>query len=383
MRIRRPSAAQLIVLWCVGAALLVTVVVIPAIADFDVPQATNERAAETSRGRVTAILERTTTQTERGALEHEVVAVEVDGRAVTVTRDRAANDIGTLDVEPGDGVLVARVPGPEGDSYLIVDRVRSAALWWLALAFAVLVVFTGRVIGASSLLGLVAVFLVIMRFVIPGLLSGHDPVLIATSGGVVIMVATLFLAHGVNLKSTVALAGTVVSLLLTAGIALVAIGAARLSGVATEDAAMLQVLADARVDASGLLLAGIIIGALGVLDDVTIAQSSAVFELRRANPLLGAAEIYRRAMNVGRDHIAATVSTLVLAYAGASLPLLMLLVVQGEALAVQVNREYVATEVVRALVGSIGLIAAVPLTTAVAALVAARGVQPAAENVSA
>ena len=376
MSLPRWSAVTLGV-WCgVAAVLLVTAVLVPAVAGFDVARAPTAGAPETSSGRVTAVIERSTTQTPRGALEHEELAVEIDGRAVTVTRDRAVDDIGVLNVEAGDRVLVARVPGPQGDTYLIVDRVRSTALWMLAIAFAALVVLTGRAIGASSLLALGAVFVVIMRFIIPGLLSGHDPVVIATAGGMVIMVTTLFLAHGVNVKSTVALAGTLVSLVLTAGIALLAIEAARLSGVASEDAAMLQVIADARVSASGLLLAGIIIGALGVLDDVAIAQSSAVFELRRANPLLGARDVYRRAMNVGRDHIAAAVSTLVLAYAGASLPLLMLLVVQGEALAVQLNREYVATEVVRALAGSIGLIAAVPLTTALAAIVASREVAP-------
>jgi uncharacterized membrane protein len=372
MPVRRPAIRTLATWAGIAALLLVIAVLVPAVADFDVPRFRTAGAAETTTGRVIAITERTLIDTPRGALEHEVLAVEVAGETVTVTRDRAADEIGTLLLEPGDRVLVARVPGPTGDSHLIVDRVRSSALWVLALAFAALVVLAGRTIGASSLFALAAVFVVIVRFIVPGLLSGHDPVIIATTGGMVILVITLFLAHGVTVKSTVALAGTLISLLFTAFVAEVAITAARLSGVASEDAAMLQVMADARVSASGLLLAGIIIGALGVLDDVAIAQASAVYELRRANPLLGARDVYRRAMNVGRDHIAAAVSTLVLAYAGASLPLLMLLVVQGEALAVQLNREYLATEVVRALVGSIGLIAAVPLTTMLAVVVASR-----------
>ncbi|HRC63002.1 MAG TPA: YibE/F family protein, partial [Dehalococcoidia bacterium] len=230
----------------------------------------------------------------------------------------------------------------------------------------------GRVVGVTSLLGLAASMLILLRFVVPGILSGHSPVVIAVIGALTIMASTLFLAHGVNRKTAVALAGTAGALLLTALLASLTIAAADLTGLASEDTAVLQVMSAEHVSATGLLLGGIIIGALGVLDDITIGQASAVFELRAANPLLGPLELYRRAMNVGRDHISATVNTLVLAYAGASLPLLMLLAVQGESLAIQVNREFIAIEVVRSLVGSIGLVAAVPLTTAIAAAVAGR-----------
>jgi uncharacterized membrane protein len=186
------------------------------------------------------------------------------------------------------------------------------------------------------------------------------------------MCTTLFLAHGVSLKSLVALAGTALALLVTVLLAGFAISSARLTGIVSEDAAVLQVLARGNIQATGVLFGGIVIGALGVLDDVTVAQASAVFEIRRANAALSAFELYSRAMNVGRDHIAATINTLVLAYAGASLPLLMLLVLQQEALGLQLSREFIAVEVVRSLVGSMGLIAAVPLTTAFAALVAHR-----------
>src|SRR5262249_50746180 len=161
-------------------------------------------------------------------------------------------------------------------------------------------------IGASALLGLAASLLVVMRFVIPGMLSGHNPEVIALTGAFVIMGTTLYLAHGINLKTTVALAGTSVALLLTVFLATLALGATRRAGVASEDAATLQVLAAGHVQATGVLLGGIVIGALGVLNDITVAQASAVFELRSANPLLGAGDLYRRAMNVGRDHISAT-----------------------------------------------------------------------------
>ncbi len=369
MRFARPSFTTLIVAWAIAALMLLTVVLIPAVAGFEVTLVTGPRP-ETTQGQVVEVLARTTIQTGRTTIEHEEFAVAVGSQRVTVIRDRDLNEAGTLHLAPGDRVLLTKVQTPSGDQYLIVDRVRTTALVVLALAFAAMVVLTARLIGASSLLGLVCVLLVLLRYVVPGIMSGYDPVTIATTGGLVIMIVTLYLAHGANRKTSVALLGTTVSLVFTAALAVIAVEATQLTGLTSEDTAVLQVLTGARIDPAGLLLAGIIIGTLGVLDDVTIAQSSAVFELRRANLLLGPLDLYRRAMNVGRDHISATVSTLVLAYAGASLPLLMLLVVQGDSLLVQLNREFIAAEAVRTLVGSMGLIAAVPLTTLIAAFVA-------------
>lgn len=371
MSFPRPSAVQLAVLGGIAVTLLFVTVLIPRIAGFEVPR-TDSAQGPLVRGRVDAVLERNTIQSERGPIEQVRLAVEVGGEPIVIERMIAEGDIGTLDVKPGDRVLLSRAPGPEGDQYFIVDRVRDSALLWVGVAFVVMVLVTARLVGAASLLGLAASMLVLLRFVVPGILSGHNPVLISVAGAIAIMASTLFLSHGVSRKSAVALAGTSVALVLTALLATIAIAAARVTGVASEDAATLQVLSAGGISASGLLLGGIIIGALGVLDDVTVAQSSGVFELRRANPLLGALELYRRAMNVGRDHIAATVNTLVLAYAGASLPLLMLLAIQGESLGIQLNREFVAIEILRALVGSIGIVAAVPLTTSLAALIARR-----------
>ena len=369
MSLRRPSAIQLLVLGCVGIALFVIAVLVPAVAGFEVPHPDSPQGA-TVKGRIDDVLERRTVPSGRGDLEQERLSVAVDGQLVIVERTRAAGDIGRLDVEPGDRVLLVKVAGPDGDTYLILDRVRQTTLLWLGLAFVLIVLVIGRLVGATSLLGLAASLVVLLRFIVPGILSGHNPVLISVTGALVIMAATLFLAHGVNRKTAVALAGTVASLLLTALLATVALSAAQITGVASEDAATLQVLSAGNISASGLLLGGIVIGALGVLDDVTVAQASAVSELRRANPLLGPIELYRRAMNVGRDHIAATVNTLVLAYAGASLPLIMLLAIQGDPISIQLNREFIAIEVVRTLVGSIGLVAAVPFTTFIAALMA-------------
>jgi uncharacterized membrane protein len=159
---------------------------------------------------------------------------------------------------------------------------------------------------------------------------------------------------------------------LTALLARATISFGKLSGIASEDAVTLQILSDGAIDPRGLLLAGIIIGALGVLDDVTVSQASAVFELRHANPMLRTMDLFTRAMNIGRDHIASTVNTLMLAYAGASLPLLIILASQPEPFSTLINREFLATEIFRALVGSIGIVAAVPLTTLLASLAAGR-----------
>lgn len=366
MRLARPSRVQVAVLTGVALLLLVVTFVVPAAANFEVAHPDTPQGPLV-RGRVVEVISRESVPSERGNVERERLSVDIDGLRVVVDRTRAEGDIGQLEVGAGDRVLLSKIAGPDGDAYYIVDRVRQATLLWLMVAFVVAVIVTGRLVGVASLLGLAASMLVLLRFIVPGILSGHSPVFIAVVGAIVIMASTLFLAHGVNRKTVVALAGTAVALLFTAVLATVTIAAARLTGVASEDTAVLQVLSSERISASGLLLAGIIIGALGVLDDVTVAQASAVSEIRRANPLLGPLELYRRAMNVGRDHIAATVNTLVLAYAGASLPLLMLLAIQGESLTVELNREFIAIEVVRSLVGSIGLVAAVPLTTAIAA----------------
>jgi uncharacterized membrane protein len=184
-------------------------------------------------------------------------------------------------------------------------------------------------------------------------------------------VLALYLTHGVNHRTNVAFLGTMASLALTALLAAIFVAATHLTGLVDETVSFLQ-LGSAEIDVTGLLLAGIVIGALGVIDDVTVTQVSAVWELHATDPDASARQLYRSAITIGRDHIASTVNTLVLAYAGASLPLLLILVTQAEGAGLLLNRELLAVEVLRALVGSIGIVAAVPLTTAVAAIVAAR-----------
>jgi uncharacterized membrane protein len=188
------------------------------------------------------------------------------------------------------------------------------------------------------------------------------------------MFLALYLAHGLNAATTVAVLGTLASLLLTALLSVIFVGVSSFTGSGSEEAVFLQI-SQQQVNLEGLLLASIIIGTLGVLDDVTVTQASAVWELHRANPAYGIKKLYQAGIRIGRDHIASTVNTLVLAYAGASLPLLVLFTVANRSFTDVVTSELMAEEVVRTLVGSIGLVASVPLTTGLAAFVVSRGAE--------
>jgi uncharacterized membrane protein len=250
--------------------------------------------------------------------------------------------------------------------YNIRDLERTRPILVLAALFALAVVAFGRWQGVRSLIALAVSFAVIIGFVIPAILHGSSPVPVALVGAMAIMLASLYLGHGIGRKTTAAVVGTGLALVLTAALTAGFVAATSLTGLASEDAlnASFQV---GGISLRGLLLAGIILGGLGVLDDVTMSQASLVFELRRADPTASFAKLVAGALAVGRDHIAATVNTLFLAYAGASLPLLVLFTTGGDSLGTVATAEAAAVEIVRTLCGSIGLIAAVPLTTVLAA----------------
>ena len=253
--------------------------------------------------------------------------------------------------------------------YNIRDLERTRPMLLLVALFVLAVVAFGRWQGVRSLLGLGLSFLVIVGFVVPAILGGRSPVPVALVGAMAIMLVSLYLAHGTGRKTTAAVVGTALALGLTAALAAAFVGVAALTGLASEDALNAS-FAVGGLSLRGLLLAGIILGGLGVLDDVTVSQASLVFELRRADPAAGFGELVRGSLAVGRDHVAATVNTLFLAYVGASLPLLVLFVTSGDAFGTVATAEAVAVEVVRTLCGSVGLIAAVPLTTVLAAALA-------------
>lgn len=278
-------------------------------------------------------------------------------------------------VHVGDKLRVAQaeeVPGYEEydqNTYQLVDFQRGPALIVLFALFAVMVLVLSRLRGVLSLLGLGVSLLIVLLFIIPAILAGEPPVAVAIAGSLAIGLAAIGLAHGRGPKSIAAMLGTVASLLLTAALAVIFTQATRLTGLSGEESFALR-LADPTVSLQGLLIAGMIIGALGVLDDVTVSQSSTVFALRAANPALGFGALFKGAMDVGRDHVAATVNTLVLAYAGSSLPVLLIFASGALGAGEALNLELVSEQVVATLVGSIGLIAAVPFTTALAAWLA-------------
>jgi uncharacterized membrane protein len=279
----------------------------------------------------------------------------------------------SVDFEPGDRIVVGYQPEVEpAFRYYFNDFQRDLPLTVLVVMFVVAVLALGRWQGLRALLALVVTGVVMVGFLFPSILDGNDPTAAALVSAVVIALVALYLTHGITERTTVALLGTFAALGVTAVLAAVFAAFARFTGFGTSDAVYLQI-ASTSVDIKGLVLAGIIVGSLGVLDDVTVTQVSAVWQLHQANPSYGPRRLYGAAVEIGRDHIASTVNTLVLAYAGASLPLLLLFTQAGRRLVDVAAGELVAVEVVRTLVGSIGLVAAVPVTTALAAWVITRG----------
>jgi uncharacterized membrane protein len=283
----------------------------------------------------------------------------------------------------GDSIRVARntrgeageeVPLDDASQFPVafVDFDRTSALLILVAAFVALVIALGRWHGVRALLGLGLSLALVVEFLAPAILDGRPLVPTALVGSLAVMVVTIVLSHGAGLKSLAAMLGTAGALLLTAVLAVIVVRGADVTGLSSEEARLLVAGVDGELSLQGLVVAGMVIGALGVLDDVTVSQASTVLALRRANPALGFRRLLVEALAVGRDHLGATVNTLVLAYAGAALPVLLIFNTDGTPFGDAVNREPVAEQIVAMLVGSIGLIAAVPLTSAIAALLASR-----------
>jgi len=271
----------------------------------------------------------------------------------------------------GDRIVLAYTGGNPSDagSYQIQDFQRGTSMLWLAALFAAAVLLLGRWRGLASLVALGFSFLVLVIYLFPAILTGESPVIVGVLAASIIMFGVLYLTHGVSAQTSSAVLGTVVSLTLIGVLGTAFSAATQLTGLDDDTAKLIGVLGHG-IDARGLLLAGMVIGALGVLDDVTVTQTSSVWELRRANPELGARALYTAALRIGRDHISSAVNTLALAYTGAALPVLLIFSLSGQSFGTLVTAQDVAQEVVRTLVGSIGLVAAVPITTAIAALVA-------------
>ncbi|MBN1530359.1 MAG: YibE/F family protein [Thermoleophilaceae bacterium] len=291
------------------------------------------------------------------------------GRVVAVPLSNGKLD---PDLDAGDDILVTEAPAPRGTpeiagtGWALYDFQRGTPMLLLAGLFVLVVLAFARLKGALSLAGLGVSLLIVVVFVVPAILDGKPPLAVAITGSIAIALVTIPLAHGIRAKSIAAILGTCASLLLTALLAVLFTDLTHLTGFSSEEATYLQ-LGGEDLSLQGLLLAGMVIAALGVLDDVTITQASTVMALRSADPSLRFRELVSAAMRVGRDHVSATVNTLVLAYAGAALPVLLIFSASDLGAGQVVNLELVAKEIVGTLVGSIGLIAAVPITTLLAA----------------
>ncbi|MEU9207711.1 YibE/F family protein [Streptomyces sp. NPDC048415] len=271
----------------------------------------------------------------------------------------------------GEKVVTAYEPSaPKDLQYSVTDVNRRFPMALLAGIFALAVVVVGRMRGLMALIALAVSFMLLTFFILPAILQGSNPLLVAVIGSSAIMLIALYMCHGLSARTSVAVLGTLLSLVLIGLLGSGFIGWAALTGNTDDNTGLIHGLYPS-IDMSGLLLAGVIIGSLGVLDDVTVTQTSAVWELHEANPSMGWRGLYRAGIRIGRDHIASVVNTLVLAYAGAALPLLLLFSIAQSGVGTVANSELVAEEIVRTLVGSIGLVASVPVTTLLAALVVA------------
>ncbi|MDQ0869881.1 putative membrane protein [Arthrobacter sp. V1I9] len=278
-------------------------------------------------------------------------------------------------VKPGDQIRYLNLSNAQGASasqgspaFIFVDFVRTLPIVLLALLYAAVVIAVARWRGLRALIGLVGAYFVLASFMLPGLVEGKPPLLLALVGSTVIMIGVLYFAHGFSARTSTALLGTMFGLGITALLAAWATGAANLAGVGNHEATTL-VNTSANVSISGVILCGLIISGLGVLNDVTITQSSAVWELYELAPGSSARKLFTSAMRIGRDHIASTVYTIAFAYAGAALPILIIVMLYDRPLADTLTSAELSEEVIRTLVGSIGLVLAIPVTTLIAVLV--------------
>ncbi|GIE35634.1 hypothetical protein Ait01nite_086790 [Actinoplanes italicus] len=355
-------------------AVLVTLVGMLLLWPRDTPTAEGADGPVTATGQVVAVSPEECPAVPEGENPLEncgTVTVRLDD-GTQVTTDIPVGP-GAPEIEAGDDVTMLVLNEEDGSrSYSITDHQRGGQLWLLGAAFALAVIAFGRWRGLTALAGLGVTFAILLWFIVPAILDGRSPVLVAVVGAAAIMLIVLYLTHGLSTTTTIAVAGTLASLAITAVLAAAATAGTHLTGVADETSNFLTIT-QGDVNMRGLLLAGIVIGSLGVLDDVTVTQSATVTELAVANPAYGFRQLYRAATRIGRAHIASVINTIVLAYAGASLPLMLLFAAGDTPLGELLTSQMIAQELVRSAVGTIGLVAAVPITTALAAFLAARG----------
>ncbi len=300
------------------------------------------------------------------------------GKKVVLTHGNLVTLDESLTVKEGEKVVLLEFSRPDGSTeYIITDKYRLDTLLYITVLFVLTVLFIARWKGIGSLIGLVISFFVIIKFIIPQILDGRDPLLISIIGASGIMVATLYLAHGFSRKTTIALVSTMLTFTFIGVLSVIFVSLARLSGLGSEDAYSLQFGFGDNINFQGLFLGGILIGALGVLDDVTTSLTTAIFEVAKNHRNISFPALFRSGMEIGREHIASLVNTLVLAYAGASLPIFLFIVINPARNPIWsiINSELISEEIIRVMAGSFGLILAVPLTALLASYFASRSIK--------
>lgn len=292
---------------------------------------------------------------------------DLKGKKIEIKNDRFPAKKKNRILKEGDKIIVMESTGPSGDKlYYFYEKYRLPQIGIIAIAFVIITLFFTRIKGLSALLGLAFSIFIIAEYIIPGIANGENPLILSLIGGSAIILVSIYLAHGFNKRTHIAVFSTILTLIISVLFSIWFVDYANLFGMADEEAS-LQLGVFANIDLKGLLLAGIIIGTLGVLDDVTTAQSATIDEIKKANPNLGIRELYQRGLSVGKEHISSMINTLVLAYTGASLPVFLYLTMDSRPAWVHVNSEFFAEEIIRTLVGSTTLVLAVPLTTILAA----------------
>lgn len=300
-------------------------------------------------------------------LELTITNTEKKGQKITVINgnEPMAN---VIKYNLNDRVFVSESTDADGKKiFVITDFIRKDSIFLLVIIFTIATLIVARWKGFSSILGMIFTFWILFSFVLPKMLQGGNPVLIALIASIFIIPITFYLSHGLNKKTTVAILGSIISLLITSILAYIFIKLGHLTGLSSEEAGMLSLDKNGILNMKGILLAGIMIGALGVLDDITVSQAAVVSELSSTAKLTKVKDLYSKGMNIGRDHITSMVNTLILAYGGAALPLLLIFINNPHPFTEVINFEIVAEEIIKTLVGSIGLVLAVPITTIIAA----------------
>lgn len=276
-----------------------------------------------------------------------------------------------------DKVVISSFDKDDKTIYQLHDKYRIQPLIWIFILFLIIAIIFGKKHGARSILGLAFSIFIIISFIVPRLLAGQNPLLICIIGAIIIAAISMFLSHGFNRRTSVALISTIITFTISCILAVIFVSLSKLTGLGSEEAAFLVGDSTRQLNLQGLLLGGIIIGTLGVLDDVTTSQTASIDELYKANSSLTFSELYRRGTSIGKEHIASLINTLALAYAGASLPLFLLFAINKTTpYWVALNSEFIAEEIIRTLVGSITLVLAVPLSTLLATYIILKTKEP-------